>query len=215
MEPAILFRPVGLGELRLIHQSGMKAFPPRLPSQPIFYPVFELQYARKIAKEWNAKPGEIGFVTRFEVAQEGIDRYEIHTAGGQTHTELWVPAEELEEFNRHIINPIEVIEIYVGEGVNRNPNGHDEFTDFVNALWDEAETQMMDGVRDPEELFDAITSGEVLLPEFLEWLADYRFAQSRRTIKLLKKAVAAQKARNQLLAVARAATADRNPLEKD
>jgi hypothetical protein len=30
-------------------------------------------------------------------------------AGGSLHTELWVPAEELEEFNRHIVGKIEVV----------------------------------------------------------------------------------------------------------
>ena len=42
----ILYRPVGLNELRLIYESGLKAFPPRLPEQPIFYPVLNLEYAR-------------------------------------------------------------------------------------------------------------------------------------------------------------------------
>ena len=35
----ILYRPVGLEELELIYDSGMKAFPARMPKQPIFYPV--------------------------------------------------------------------------------------------------------------------------------------------------------------------------------
>jgi hypothetical protein len=29
-----LYRPVGIKELKLIHGSGMKNFPPRLPGQP-------------------------------------------------------------------------------------------------------------------------------------------------------------------------------------
>ena len=45
----ILWRPVGMRELELIHESGMKAFPPRLPEQPIFYPVLSEGYATKIA----------------------------------------------------------------------------------------------------------------------------------------------------------------------
>jgi len=62
-----LFRPTGLNELKLIHQSGMKAWPPRLPEQPIFYPVMNREYAQQIARDWNAKsePGQIGFVLRF------------------------------------------------------------------------------------------------------------------------------------------------------
>ncbi|HEX3852031.1 MAG TPA: hypothetical protein VHW01_13760 [Polyangiaceae bacterium] len=63
-----LFRPVGLEELRLIYEAALKGFPPRLPDQPIFYPVLNQPYASKIAKEWNTKTGSMaGFVTRFEV----------------------------------------------------------------------------------------------------------------------------------------------------
>jgi ADP-ribosylglycohydrolase len=36
-----LYRPVGPKELGLIRASGWRAFPPRLPEQPIFYPVLE------------------------------------------------------------------------------------------------------------------------------------------------------------------------------
>src|SRR5687767_7487785 len=46
-----LWRPVGPKELELIRQSGMRAFPPRLPGQPIFYPVLSEEYARKIARD--------------------------------------------------------------------------------------------------------------------------------------------------------------------
>lgn len=63
----ILYRPVGLGELRLIAAAAFRAFPPRLPDQPIFYPVLTLDYARKIARDWNTRDqqsGFAGFVTR-------------------------------------------------------------------------------------------------------------------------------------------------------
>jgi hypothetical protein len=66
----ILYRPVGLSELRLVAASGWRAWPPRLPHQPIFYPVLTVEYARKIARDWNTvdeSSGFIGFVTRFTV----------------------------------------------------------------------------------------------------------------------------------------------------
>lgn len=50
-----LFRPIGAKELELIKRSGMTKFPPRLPEQPIFYPVFNADYARQIARDWNIK----------------------------------------------------------------------------------------------------------------------------------------------------------------
>jgi len=48
-----LFRSVGPKELMLIRDAGNRAFPPRLPEQPIFYPVLTEEYAAKIARDWN------------------------------------------------------------------------------------------------------------------------------------------------------------------
>ena len=41
----ILYRPVDVNELRRVYESEMKGFPPRLPEQPIFYPVLNFQHA--------------------------------------------------------------------------------------------------------------------------------------------------------------------------
>jgi hypothetical protein len=60
-----LWRPVGPAELELIKQSGMRAFPPPLPEQPIFYPVTTEAYAIKIARDWNVPASGSGFVTCF------------------------------------------------------------------------------------------------------------------------------------------------------
>jgi hypothetical protein len=53
MAAVTLWRPVGPKELDLIRQSGMRAFPPRLPEQPIFYPVLSAVYAVKFTRDWN------------------------------------------------------------------------------------------------------------------------------------------------------------------
>src|ERR1700753_1892596 len=109
MEPKILFRAVGPKELVLIEQSGWRAFPPRLPEQPIFYPVLNEEYAVQIARDWNVRESGSGFVTRFSVDAHFLDRYRVATVGGSTHKELWVPAEDLDEFNRHIVGLIEIV----------------------------------------------------------------------------------------------------------
>jgi hypothetical protein len=104
-----LWRPVGPRELELIRQSGMRAFPPRLPEQPIFYPVLTEEYAVKIARDWNVPASGSGFVTRFEIEQNFIDRYDVKQAGGQSHLEYWIPAEDLDAFNRAIVGPIAIV----------------------------------------------------------------------------------------------------------
>jgi hypothetical protein len=109
MQTTILYRPVGPKELELIRQSGFKAFPPRLPEQPIFYPVLTEDYAVKIARDWNVKESGAGFVTRFAVDRVFLDRYQVQVAGGAQHREYWIPAEELPAFNAAIVGSIEVI----------------------------------------------------------------------------------------------------------
>ena len=113
----LLYRPVGLNELRLIYQADLRAFPPRLPEQPIFYPVLNEGYAAKIARDWNTKSETLaGFVTRFSVDDAYAARFERRVVGSREHEELWVPAEELAEFNRHLEGPIQVIAAFFGEG---------------------------------------------------------------------------------------------------
>lgn len=109
METLNLYRPVGPKELALIEASGWREFPPRLPEQPIFYPVLNEEYATQIARNWNVRESGSGFVTRFRVDADFIRRYPVQTVGGSVHQELWVPAEELSELNAHIIGLIEVI----------------------------------------------------------------------------------------------------------
>jgi hypothetical protein len=103
-----LWRPVGPAELELIKQSGMRAFPPRLPEQPIFYPVTTEAYAIKIARDWNVPASGSGYVTRFQVTKTFLDRYEVQTAGGKAFQEYWIPAEDLSAFNAAIVGEIEV-----------------------------------------------------------------------------------------------------------
>lgn len=69
-ETTTLYRPVGPKELALIEESGWRAFPPRLPEQPYFYPVVNEEYAAQIARDWNVKASGTGFVTRFAVRSE-------------------------------------------------------------------------------------------------------------------------------------------------
>ena len=107
----VLFRPVGQQELELIQLSKSKAFPPRLPEQPFFYPVLTEEYATQIARDWNAKYNQpkCGYVTRFRVNKSFLNSFEVQTVGGSIHQEYWIPAERLDEFNRNIVGNIEVI----------------------------------------------------------------------------------------------------------
>jgi hypothetical protein len=104
-----LWRPVGPTELQLIRQAGMRAFPPRLPEQPIFYPVLSEEYAVKIARDWNVPASGSGYVTRFRVQRNFLERYQVQDAGGQRHREYWIPAADLADFNAALVGEIEVV----------------------------------------------------------------------------------------------------------
>jgi hypothetical protein len=109
MQTVTLWRPVGPAELALIEASGMREFPPRLPDQPIFYPVTTLDYPVKIARDWNVPASGAGYVTRFEVQRAFLDAFEVQDAGGRDHQEYWIPADQLARFNAAIVGRIEIV----------------------------------------------------------------------------------------------------------
>ena len=107
-----LYRPVGQKEFDLIRASGFLEFPPRLPEQPFFYPVLNEEYATQIARDWNTKDersGFAGYVLRFNVRTEFLDRYQIRVVGDSTHREYWIPASELKDLNENIVGEIELV----------------------------------------------------------------------------------------------------------
>ena len=108
-ETVTLWRPTGPEELKLVKELGWTAWPPRLPEQPIFYPVTTEEYAVKIARDWNVPSSGSGFVTRFEVRKDFLDQYDVQQAGGKAHEEYWIPAEDIDAFNAAIVGTIEVV----------------------------------------------------------------------------------------------------------
>ena len=112
IETITLYRPTGPNELELVIDSDYSAWPPRLPDQPIFYPVTNEEYAKEIATQWNIKDSGVGYVTKFQVTKTFMDKYTIEKVGASHHTEWWIPAEQLNELNNNIVGKIEVIGEY-------------------------------------------------------------------------------------------------------
>jgi hypothetical protein len=113
-----LYRPVGRKELELVRASGFRAFPPRLPGQPFFYPVLNEEYATQIARDWNTKDevsGYEGHVLKFGVRTEFLSRYVTHIVGASSHCEYWIPAEDMEELNYNIDGTIEITGSFLRE----------------------------------------------------------------------------------------------------
>jgi hypothetical protein len=124
MNTTTLYRPVNFKEFALIAKDcDYIAFPPRLPDQPIFYPVMNEAYAVQIARDWNVPAYGIGIVVKFEVDSDYLKKFEIQNVGGELHNELWIPAEELEEFNAHIVG-----KILITQSFKRLANGNTSST---------------------------------------------------------------------------------------
>jgi len=120
MKLITLYRPVGQKELDLIKASGYTKFPPRLEWQPIFYPVMNQAYAAQIALEWNTKDefsGYAGHVTAFDLSEKYLQQFPVQNVGGEIHNELWIPSEQLEEFNDNIVGEIRVVQSFYGEKI--------------------------------------------------------------------------------------------------
>ncbi|NNU68199.1 ADP-ribosylation/crystallin J1 [Rhizobium indicum] len=112
IETITLWRPVGPGELALIRDLDMRGFPPRLPDQPIFYPVLSEDYAIKIARDWNVPRSGSGFVTKFDVRKDYLGGHAVQEVGGRAHLEYWISAEEMDQFNAAIVGTIRVTKTF-------------------------------------------------------------------------------------------------------
>lgn len=122
-ECVVCYRPVGEKELELVKQSGNKSWPPRLPEQPIFYPVTNESYAIGVTK-WNVTDFGKGYVTKFRLKKSFLDHYPIKCVGGSEHTEWWIPAEDMDKLNANIVGEIELI-IEIGkDGIIKRLDAH-------------------------------------------------------------------------------------------
>lgn len=110
-----LYRPVGLQEAELILVKGI--FPPRPPEESIFYPFLNYAYAEQVARDrytHNAKTNYAGFIAQFKVKKPYIDQFKARVVGDEIHTELWIPAAQLDEFNEQIDGKIEIVAAFYG-----------------------------------------------------------------------------------------------------
>ena len=74
-----------------------------------------LDYAIQIARDWNVPASGSGFVTQFEVESDYLNQFPVQNVGGMIHNEYWIPAEQLEEFNSHIVGEIRIIKEFYSE----------------------------------------------------------------------------------------------------
>lgn len=108
----ILYKPLSPKQLAAVISSGWRRFSPDSPQQKVFYPKLHLEYAEKIARQWDAAQYEAGFVVKFKVPSQFVADYDIQSVGYDEHREYKIPIHELERFNRQIIGPIRLISAF-------------------------------------------------------------------------------------------------------
>jgi hypothetical protein len=108
-EVVTLWRPVSPAELNLIRASGMRAFPPRLPEQPIFYPVLSEAYAIKIARDWNVPAHGRGMSRGFESCGDFLIDIPFKKWAGRVVSNIGYQQKIFSAFNSAIIAEIEVV----------------------------------------------------------------------------------------------------------
>lgn len=166
-----LFRPVGLFEMKLIVDLEMRGFPPRLLGQPIFYPVQNKKYADQIANQWNTKDkhsGFVGFITEWDISEAYISRYDRQVVGAAIHEEIWIPAEELDDFNQEIKGPIRLIDAFYGEKYTGTISSISEFIGN-NAIEHFLFFKLMLDLSESDLSVHVIRNWQVVLFNFRHW----------------------------------------------
>ncbi|HWS36466.1 MAG TPA: ADP-ribosylation/crystallin J1 [Actinoplanes sp.] len=109
VETTALWRPAGPRELDLIRASGWRRWPPVPLERLYFYPILSESFAVTGAQHWTSSDSGVRYVLRIHVETDFVGRYSTRSFGGSAAPMLWVPAEDMDEFNAHVVGLIEVV----------------------------------------------------------------------------------------------------------
>lgn len=106
--PALtMYRPVGPDELTLIKDSGFREFPPPLSAAANFlWVVTSVDYAHEIAEGWLACREGSAVVVEFSVHKDFITRNQNRMRSDARGSVLWIPREDIDDFNLHLLGDI-------------------------------------------------------------------------------------------------------------
>lgn len=109
-----LYRPLRADEYRAVEALDFKGFPPARADQPLFSVLLSEEGAVQIASRMRlAKTSESTvYVVSFAVDDAYIRQFPVHKGVSREREALWIPAEELEILNQHLIGKIQVISMF-------------------------------------------------------------------------------------------------------
>ena len=109
-----LYRPLSAEEYRAVEEKGFTGFPPRSEEQPLFTALLSEEGATQIARHMRiAKTAEnLIYVVSFLVDDAYIRQFPIQHANERNRRALWIPADEVDILNQHLIGKIRLIASY-------------------------------------------------------------------------------------------------------
>ena len=107
-----LFRPISAEEYKAIEAKEFRGFPACSPEQPLFSALLSQVGATNIAKHMRMeKQAErTAYVVGFLVDDAFIRQFPVQYADEPDSRALWIPAEDLEILNQHLIGKIRIID---------------------------------------------------------------------------------------------------------
>lgn len=106
-----LYRPLSEEEYRAVEQLQFKGFPPREQGQPLFTALLSQEGATLIARRmrFEKQPRNMVYVVSFMVEDSYIRQYPVQHADQRDSRALWVPAEEVDCLNQHLVGDIRLV----------------------------------------------------------------------------------------------------------
>lgn len=109
-----LYRPMNAEEYQELEARSFHGFPPRPSGQPLFTALFSEEGASQIARHMRiAKQADnTVYVVSFLVDDAYIRQFPVQHAHERNRRALWIPADEVDILNQHLIGDIRVLASY-------------------------------------------------------------------------------------------------------
>lgn len=109
-----LYRPLDAEEYHAIEARRFHGFPPRSEEQPIFTALLSEEGASQIARHMriSKQADNTVYVVSFLVDDAYIRQFPVQQAHERDRRALWIPADELDILNQHLIGDIRVLASY-------------------------------------------------------------------------------------------------------
>ena len=110
-----LYRPVSAEDFAAIEKMEFNGFPPRGDGQQLFAALLSQEGASQIARRMRVDKqtsGDTAYVVGFLVEDAYIRQFAVQQSEEPERRALWIPAEEIDILNQHLIGKIRVLDTF-------------------------------------------------------------------------------------------------------